>query len=303
MTLRLKYSAWCFYPDVNIIEYGIFVNCNWIIQSGPSCEKKNIVDEFCCQFVLCSIFSPLLDLLLGVWTVQGHLTPPPPRNCQKCKRISHIWMLGLGSDPPDVIVPLQMFPLPHLPLLSTRLTVPFVQNPQHPPPQPQPPKSCFTFMYPRPNMHTHTPTALHVSGEEAYKRVRGFRVRAEETSLESRSWPAPPNHSAPPPPPPLCSGPVQAAHTLSISHTRIRARTHALREPPVSVALLRHLHSRHSMQLLVVVAALMGVLLSVRAAAVLPVEERSPVHLNRVSRQILLISNWWYLILVENMLI
>ncbi|KAM3872461.1 cortistatin [Diretmus argenteus] len=35
------------------------------------------------------------------------------------------------------------------------------------------------------------------------------------------------------------------------------------------------------MQLLVVLAALMGVLLSVRAAAVLPVEDRSPVHASR----------------------
>ncbi|KAG7227073.1 hypothetical protein INR49_022420 [Caranx melampygus] len=35
------------------------------------------------------------------------------------------------------------------------------------------------------------------------------------------------------------------------------------------------------MQLLVVLAALMGVLFSVRAAAVLPVEDRSPVHVNR----------------------
>ncbi|CAG07556.1 unnamed protein product, partial [Tetraodon nigroviridis] len=35
------------------------------------------------------------------------------------------------------------------------------------------------------------------------------------------------------------------------------------------------------MQLLVVLAALTGVLLSVRAAAVLPVEERIPLHLNR----------------------
>nr|XP_020475233.1 somatostatin-1B-like [Monopterus albus] len=35
------------------------------------------------------------------------------------------------------------------------------------------------------------------------------------------------------------------------------------------------------MQLLVVLAALMGVLFSVRAAAVLPVEERSPIHVNR----------------------
>lgn len=40
------------------------------------------------------------------------------------------------------------------------------------------------------------------------------------------------------------------------------------------------------MQLLVVLAALTGLLLSVRAAAVLPVEERSPVHVNRVSRLI-----------------
>lgn len=158
MTLRLKYSAWCFYPDVNIIEYGIFVNCNWIIQSGPRCEKKNIVDEFCCPFVLCSIFSPLLDLLLGVWTVQGHLTPPPPpRNCQKCKRISHIWMLGLGSDPPDVIVPLQMFPLPHLPLLSTRLTVPFVQNPQ-PPPTPTPTPQILFHIHVSPPKHAHAYT-------------------------------------------------------------------------------------------------------------------------------------------------
>ncbi|KAM6976647.1 cortistatin [Aplochiton taeniatus] len=35
------------------------------------------------------------------------------------------------------------------------------------------------------------------------------------------------------------------------------------------------------MQLLVVLAALMGVLFSVRAAAVLPMEERSPIHANR----------------------
>ncbi|XP_044067569.1 cortistatin [Siniperca chuatsi] len=35
------------------------------------------------------------------------------------------------------------------------------------------------------------------------------------------------------------------------------------------------------MQLLVVLAALMGVLFSVRAAAVLPVEDRSPIHVNR----------------------
>lgn len=51
------------------------------------------------------------------------------------------------------------------------------------------------------------------------------------------------------------------------------------------------------MQLLVVLAALMGVLLSVRAAAVLPVEERSPVHLNRVSRRVLL-KAFYYLNLV-----
>ncbi|XP_041802455.1 cortistatin [Chelmon rostratus] len=35
------------------------------------------------------------------------------------------------------------------------------------------------------------------------------------------------------------------------------------------------------MQLLVVLAALMGVLFSVRAAAVPPVEDRSPIHVNR----------------------
>ncbi|XP_022062146.1 cortistatin [Acanthochromis polyacanthus] len=35
------------------------------------------------------------------------------------------------------------------------------------------------------------------------------------------------------------------------------------------------------MQLLVVLAALMGVLFSVRAAAVLPVEDRSPIHVSR----------------------
>ncbi|KAG8002755.1 Somatostatin-2 [Nibea albiflora] len=37
------------------------------------------------------------------------------------------------------------------------------------------------------------------------------------------------------------------------------------------------------MQFLVVLAALMGVLFSVRAAAVLPVEDRSPIHVNRES--------------------
>ncbi|XP_020487983.1 cortistatin [Labrus bergylta] len=35
------------------------------------------------------------------------------------------------------------------------------------------------------------------------------------------------------------------------------------------------------MQLLVVLAALMGVLCSVRAASVLPVDDRSPIHVNR----------------------
>ncbi|XP_072223253.1 somatostatin-1B-like [Leuresthes tenuis] len=35
------------------------------------------------------------------------------------------------------------------------------------------------------------------------------------------------------------------------------------------------------MQPLVVLAALMGVLFSVRAAAVLPVDDRSPIHVNR----------------------
>uniref|UniRef100_A0A8D3ECT8 Somatostatin family member 7 n=1 Tax=Scophthalmus maximus TaxID=52904 RepID=A0A8D3ECT8_SCOMX len=35
------------------------------------------------------------------------------------------------------------------------------------------------------------------------------------------------------------------------------------------------------MQLLVVLAALMGVVFSIRAAAVIPVEDRSPVHVNR----------------------
>ncbi|KAF3696760.1 Somatostatin-2 PSS2 Somatostatin II [Pro17]-somatostatin-29 [Pro2]-somatostatin-14 Precursor [Channa argus] len=35
------------------------------------------------------------------------------------------------------------------------------------------------------------------------------------------------------------------------------------------------------MQLFVVLAALMGVLFSVRAAAVLPVDDRSPIHMNR----------------------
>lgn len=52
----------------------------------------------------------------------------------------------------------------------------------------------------------------------------------------------------------------------------------------MTVALVGHLHSRHSMQLLVVLAALMGVVFSVRAAAVLPVEDRSPNHVNRVRR-------------------
>lgn len=37
------------------------------------------------------------------------------------------------------------------------------------------------------------------------------------------------------------------------------------------------------MQLLVVLAALMGVVFSVRAAAVLPLDDRSPVHISRVS--------------------
>lgn len=40
------------------------------------------------------------------------------------------------------------------------------------------------------------------------------------------------------------------------------------------------------MQLLVVLAALSGALFSVRAAAVLPVEERSPIHVSRVRRLI-----------------
>lgn len=43
------------------------------------------------------------------------------------------------------------------------------------------------------------------------------------------------------------------------------------------------------MQFLLVLAALMGVLFSVRAAAVLPVEDRSPIHANRVRRVIFIV--------------
>ncbi|CAB1433243.1 unnamed protein product [Pleuronectes platessa] len=65
--------------------------------------------------------------------------------------------------------------------------------------------------------------------------------------------------------------------TLALKHTHLPD----LSEPPVTVALVRHLHSCHSMQLLVVLAALMGVVFSVRAAAVFPVDDRSPIHMNR----------------------
>ena len=91
--------------------------------------------------------------------------------------------------------------------------------------------------------------------------------------------------------------PVWAAQTLALSlkHTL----THTIffffffsklcdAPAPVTVAVVPHLSSCHSMQLLMVIAALMGVLFSVRAAAVLPVEDRSPIHLNRVRRLILI---------------
>lgn len=77
---------------------------------------------------------------VSVWSGVVELSVRPPwwrfseTVCQKCKSISHIWMLELGLDPPDVTVPLQTSPLLHLPLLSKRLTVPFVENP-NPPPQ------------------------------------------------------------------------------------------------------------------------------------------------------------------------
>lgn len=98
-----------------------------------------------------------------------------------------------------------------------------VQNPP-PPPSPVP------LTYPRPNTHTRTPTTLHVSGiwggggAEAYKRVRGFRVRAEETPL------TPDPEKLLPTTPHLLrrSGPDQDLLTRSPSHAHARTRTHAL---------------------------------------------------------------------------
>uniref|UniRef100_A0A3P8TK19 Somatostatin family member 7 n=1 Tax=Amphiprion percula TaxID=161767 RepID=A0A3P8TK19_AMPPE len=125
------------------------------------------------------------------------------------------------------------------------------------------------------------PTCLKAADEgEAYKRERDIGSRGEETSVASKSHEQPPptalhslHHS------PLDLWLSLSCRGFSLTHTR--PHTPAFFQPPVTVALVCHLHSCHSMQLLVVLAALMGVLFSVRAAAVLPVEDRSPIHVSR----------------------
>lgn len=162
----------------------------------------------------------------SVWSGVVELSVRPPwwrfseTVCQKCKSISHIWMLELGLDPPDVTVPLQMSPLLHLPLLSKRLTVPFVENPN------PPPKFCSTFMYPRPNTHTHTPTALHVSGSRAGRRhIREWG--ASELEQKKHHWTPDPNQLLPTSPHLLHrSAPDQTKLlTLSPSHTHTDTHT------------------------------------------------------------------------------
>lgn len=149
---------------------------------------------------------------------------------------------------------------------------------------PLPPPPCpHTCSYIPPTTQTHThpepPRQWQTGGGgrwEAYKRVRDFRGRAEETSHRQ------PHH--------------RQQHLLHFP--RLRA-LRPVRGASLTCTLLTYNaargscgsssapsspHSCHSsMQLLVVLAALMGVVFSVRAAAVLPLDDRSPVHISRVS--------------------
>uniref|UniRef100_A0A8C5I3M4 Somatostatin-1B-like n=2 Tax=Gouania willdenowi TaxID=441366 RepID=A0A8C5I3M4_GOUWI len=142
-------------------------------------------------------------------------------------------------------------------------------------PSPHPPAGSHTLtrtQHTLPPSYTHQLLRQCCTEGEGYKRAGHFGVRAEETSVVSQVFGA--TNQVPCPQHllfrtsksellQLCLLPAHTPHT----------HTHTL-----SVA---HLLSWHSMQLLVMLAALMGVLLSVRAAAVLPVDDRSPMHLNR----------------------
>ena len=220
--------------------------------------------------------------------------------CQKpgdvvvCRRCSSWWITGTHHN------------------LSKRLTVehfhlfcpePFISPPfspsrTHPP---HLPAQTHAHIHPPPSV-IHPPPSTSVAdgggGREAYKRVRDFGGRAEETSLVSKSCDQLPPTATCTFSSALLSGSLAS---VSCSDSRSLSQTHThthifffffsnLCEPPapVTVAVVRHLYSCHSMQLLMVIAALMGVLFSVRAAAVLPVEDRSPIHLNRVRRLILI---------------
>lgn len=188
--------------------------------------------------------------------------------------------------------------------LSKRLTVehlhlfcpePFISPPFSPsrthPPTPRRPNTRTHT----PSTLRHTPTTLHVSGRRGERRIKEWGTL--EVEQKKHHWF--PNlvtschqlhctfSSA------LLSGSlasVSCSDSRSLSQTHTHTHVFHPCEPPapVTVAVVRHLYSCHSMQLLMVIAALMGVLFSVRAAAVLPVEDRSPIHLNRVRRLILI---------------
>lgn len=144
------------------------------------------------------------------------------------------------------------------------------------------------------NPLTHTPPIIHPPHctSVAERGIKGWGT-LEVEQKNHQWWPPAALHF-------LHQSPLDlwAAQTLPLS--LLPSFSH-LCEPPALLALdlLRQLHSSHSMQLLVVLAALMGVLYSVRAASVLPVEDRSSIHLNRVRKMLLYTSYKMYFLFLK----
>lgn len=160
--------------------------------------------------------------------------PPPTTTtetvCQKCKRISHIWMLVLGSDPPWRHRPPADVPSAAPAIIIKEVNSSICSEPLTPTPPTPTPKSFSTFMYPRPNTHTHTPTALHVSDSQAGRRHIS-EWGASELEQKKHHWSPDPNQLLPTTLHLLHRSALDQSKllTLSPSHTRIRARTHTPR--------------------------------------------------------------------------
>lgn len=174
----------------------------------------------------------------SLWSGVAELSVPPP------------WWLG---DPPpprnsvrniNVLVTSGCWDLAQTPLTSSadvpsaapaiiikEVNSSICSEPLTPPTQPQPPNpvphSCIPAQT-RTRIHPRLSTSVVVGAGRRHISEWG----ASELEQKKHHWSPDPDQLLPTTLHLLhrcCSGPVQAAHILSISHTRIRARTHAPR--------------------------------------------------------------------------